>query len=89
MIWPYLHAMAQRVCGCSIAIRPGDNMGIVLRWREEPYDCEFRESRSRAILSMAAEGELVWKEPVPSAATACRRAREISELLLSRREKRA
>jgi hypothetical protein len=64
-------------------------MAIVLRWREEPFDCEFRDGRGGGTLTLYQEGEVIWKESVPSAALAHDRSREARETLLPRRAKRA
>lgn len=64
-------------------------MGIVLRWQEDPFECEFRDARGGGLLSLYRDGELVWKEPVSSAAAAHYRAREAREELLPNRAKRA
>ena len=63
--------------------------GIVLRWREEPFDCEFRDARAGADLSVYAQGEMVWKEPATSAADAHERARELRAMLMPRRARPA
>lgn len=64
-------------------------MAIVLRWREEPFDCEFRDGRDGGTLILYLDGEVVWKEGVPSAALAHDRSCEARETLLPRRAKRA
>jgi hypothetical protein len=58
-------------------------MGIALRWREEPFDCEFVGAPSGGTLQMFAGGQLVWQEPVRSAVVACDRARELKDRLLA------
>lgn len=62
-------------------------MRIVLRWREEPFDCEFRDAAAGAAplgaLSVYSRGEMLWKEPVRSAADAHDRARELRAMLLA------
>jgi len=64
------------------------SMGIVLRWREEPFDCEFRDASAGAALSVYSQGEMLWKEPVGSAADAHDRARELRAMLLAPRRAR-
>ena len=64
-------------------------MGIVLRWREEPFDCEFRDAREGGTLTLYLDGEVVWREAVESAAAAHVRAREGREALMPRRARRA
>ena len=67
----------------------GNGMAIVLRWREEPFECEFRDARSGGMLPLHLDGDIVWKEPVPSAAAAYIRAREARDELVPHRAKRA
>ncbi|MGH8639136.1 MAG: hypothetical protein ACREUZ_18530 [Burkholderiales bacterium] len=64
-------------------------MGIALRWREEPFDCEFTGSAGRGTLRLYADGELVCEERVESASAAHDRARELKDALLSPRAKHA
>lgn len=61
---------------------------IALRWREEPFDCEFIDTQNGALLTIFADGELVWQELVRSAAAAYERAREVTASLLEPRAKR-
>jgi hypothetical protein len=64
-------------------------MAIALRWREEPFDCEFVGSANGGTLSIYSNGELAWQEGVASAVAAHDRAREIREQLLAPRAKQA
>jgi hypothetical protein len=64
-------------------------MGIALRWREEPFDCEFVGSAGSGQLRMYAERKLLRQEPVPSASAAYDRARELKEELVAPRAKHA
>jgi hypothetical protein len=64
-------------------------MGIALRWREEPFDCEFRGSPGRGTLRVYADGELVCEEQVESATAAHDRAREVKDASLSPKAKHA
>jgi hypothetical protein len=64
-------------------------MGIALRWREEPFDCQFASGPSGGTLFVFAGGRLVWQELVRSAASACDRAREVKDSLLSPRAREA
>jgi hypothetical protein len=64
-------------------------MGIALRWREEPFDCEFIGSAGGGQLRMYDERKMVRQEAVPSASAAHDRARELKEQLLSPRAKHA
>jgi hypothetical protein len=64
-------------------------MGIALRWREEPFDCEFTGASGEGTLWVYSGGQLVWQEPVRTAAAAQVRAQEVKALLLSPRAKHA
>lgn len=65
-------------------------MSIVLRWLEEPYGCEVVTRKSGRVLRIAAaDGRIVWEEPVSSASAAWDRAREIRERLTAAGLKRA
>ena len=64
-------------------------MGIALRWREEPFDCEFIGSAGGGQLRMYDERKLVRQEAVSSASAAHDRAQELKEQLLSPRAKHA
>lgn len=64
-------------------------MPIALRWREEPFDCEFAGSAAGGMLRIFSDGTIVWEEPAGSAAAAYDRAREVRDLLLSPRAKHA
>jgi hypothetical protein len=64
-------------------------MGIALRWREEPFDCEFVGAPSGGTLQMFSAAQIVWQEPVRSAVVACERAREVKDKLLARRARQA
>lgn len=64
-------------------------MGIALHWRDEPFDFEFRDAEDGGVLTVFANGELVWEEIVRSAVTAYERAREVTEILLSRARQQA
>lgn len=64
-------------------------MSIALRWREDPFDCELVDAPGGAILSIFANGQLVWHEIVRSAAAAYERAREVRATLIEPGGKRA
>jgi hypothetical protein len=64
-------------------------MGIALRWREEPFDCEFVGASSGGTLTLFADGQLMWQESVRSAAAAQVRAQEVKAMLLSPRARQA
>jgi hypothetical protein len=64
-------------------------MNLALRWREDPFDCEFTDAPNGGALRLFADGELVSHELVPSAAVACARARELKQVLLLRSRKQA
>ena len=64
-------------------------MGIALRWREEPFDCEFVGASGGGTLTLFSDGQLMWQEPVRSAATAQVRAQELKAMLLAPRAKQA
>jgi hypothetical protein len=64
-------------------------MGISLRWQEEPFACEFNGAPGKGTLTMFDDHRLVWREPVNSAVAAHDRARELRDLLLAPRAKRA
>jgi hypothetical protein len=64
-------------------------MGIALRWREEPFMCEFLGASGGGTLTVFSGNQVVWQEPVASAVAAHERAREIKEMLLSARAKHA
>jgi hypothetical protein len=64
-------------------------MGIVLRWREEPFDCEFRDTRGGGMLNVYVDGQTAWREPAASAAVAYTRARELRDVLAPRGAKLA
>ena len=63
-------------------------MTLALRWREDPFDCEFTEALNGGVLRLFSEGQLVAQEVVRSAALAYARARELKQVLLmgSRRQ---
>jgi hypothetical protein len=63
-------------------------MSIALRWREDPFDCEFVDAPGGAILTIFANGEPVWHEVVRSAAAAYERAREVRASLMAPRARR-
>jgi hypothetical protein len=57
-------------------------MGIVLRWFEDPFECELVTRGGGRILVVATpDGHVVWEEPVASASAACDRAREVRDRL--------
>ena len=58
-------------------------MTIALRWREEPFDCEYRSVGGDGALRMFAGGALIREERVASASAAYERARELRKLLTS------
>ena len=58
-------------------------MTIALRWREDPFDCEFRCSGGAGALKLFADGELLREEVVACATAAYERARELRKLLTS------
>ena len=64
-------------------------MGISLRWREEPFDCQFVGGPSGGTLLILSEGQPVWQEPVRSASDAYERARELKDRLLAPRARQA
>ena len=64
-------------------------MGIALRWREEPFDCQFSSGPTGGTLTVSAGGRLVWQEKVRSAASAYERAREVKDSLMSPRAREA
>jgi hypothetical protein len=64
-------------------------MAIVLRWREEPLDCEFVASAGQGTLRVYADGKLVCEERIDSAAAAHDRAREMRDARVSPRAKQA
>lgn len=65
-------------------------MDVSLRWYEEPFECEFVGAQPEGTLRMRADGQVVWSEPVRSAALAYGRAREVKDQLLApRRARRA
>jgi hypothetical protein len=65
-------------------------MGIVLRWLEEPFECELvTRAGGRTLVVTTTEGHIVWEEPVASASAACDRAREIRDRLAPGGRKRA
>ena len=64
-------------------------MGIALRWREEPFDCEFVGASGGGTLTLFSNGQLVWQESVRSATAAQVRAQEVKADLLSPRAKQA
>ena len=64
-------------------------MGIALRWREEPFDCEFVGASGGGTLTLFADGQLMWQEGVRSAAAAQVRAQEVKAMLLAPRAKQA
>ncbi|MGH9372701.1 MAG: hypothetical protein ACRD15_14335 [Vicinamibacterales bacterium] len=74
------------VAHLQLVIEP---MGIALRWREEPFDCEFLGTAGRGTLRVYADGELVCEERVDSATAAHDRAREVKDELLSPRARHA
>jgi hypothetical protein len=63
-------------------------MAIALRWREEPFDCQFIGAPSGGTLHIFSEGQLVWQEPVRSAVIAYSRACELKDRLLAPRAKK-
>jgi hypothetical protein len=64
-------------------------MGIALRWREEPFDCEFTGAANGGTLVVASGGRIVWQEPARTASAAQVRAQEVKALLLAPRAKEA
>jgi len=58
-------------------------MTIALRWREDPFDCEFRCIGGKGALRLFADGELLQEEVVACATAAYERARELRKLLTS------
>ena len=71
---------------CRYAVQP---MGIALRWREEPFDCQFASGPSGGTLTVFAGGRMVWQELVRSASSAYDRAREVKDSLLAPRAREA
>jgi hypothetical protein len=59
-------------------------MTLALRWREDPFDCEFTDALDGGVLRLFLEGQLVGQEIVRSAALAYARAREMKQGLLLR-----
>lgn len=57
-------------------------MTVALRWREDPFDCEFTDVLNGGILRMFLDGHLISHEIVRSAAAACERARDLRQILL-------
>ena len=57
--------------------RTEEPVATALHWWEGQFYCEFLDDRDDGLLRMFANGELVWEQPVISAATAFRRASEI------------
>ena len=64
-------------------------MNLALRWREDPFDCEFTVAPDGGVLRLFADGQLVGQERVRSAASACDRARELRQVLLLRARRQA
>jgi hypothetical protein len=58
-------------------------MTIALRWREEPFDCEFRSVGGTGALRLFADGQLLREEMVACATAAYERARELRKQLTS------
>lgn len=64
-------------------------MNLALRWREDPFDCEFTDALNGGVLRLFSEGQLVGQEIVRSAALAYARARELKQVLLLGARKQA
>jgi hypothetical protein len=64
-------------------------MNLALRWREDPFDCEFTAALDGGVLRLFADGQLVSEESVRSAASAYDRARELRHVLLLRARRQA
>lgn len=63
--------------------------GITIRWREEPFTCEFRGGTAGGWLYLFEDDELVATDTVPTLVDAHQRARELSSALLWKRAKGA
>jgi hypothetical protein len=63
-------------------------MGIALRWREEPFDCEFVGGPDHGVLTMYSGSRVVWRGEVPSAVAAHDRAQEVKDRLLAPQAKK-
>lgn len=72
----------------SLHMRASD-MTLALRWREEPFDCEFTDALNGGVLRVFVEGQLVGQEIARSAALAYARAREMKQVLLLRARRQA
>jgi hypothetical protein len=58
-------------------------MGITLRWRVEPFDCEFHLDGGSGWLVMRSEGLAVAQEAAPTARAAHQRASDLADMLRS------
>jgi hypothetical protein len=63
--------------------------GITIRWREEPFACEFRGGTAGGSLYLFENDELVATDTVATLVVAHQRARELSSALLWKRAKGA
>lgn len=67
----------------------GPMNGITIRWRDEPFTCEFRGTAAGGWVYLFEGDDRVASDTVPTVLAAYQRARELSHALLWKRAKGA